>query len=115
MDEQTERPDQPTAETRVGMRFEATVHPAEPGVMALEEVGPRVADLDLDRVPDPEDAVRVVVDVAELTRLLEQGFEVRLQRAVPVHPLDPSLVASDADVQAWLDEAVRATPRTDAD
>ena len=79
-------------------RFEATILP---GVQALSLA--RVADLDLDRIPDPEGEVRVLITAEDAERLLEQGFEVRLLRAHAVRPLDPELISDDADVQAWLD------------
>lgn len=64
----------------------------------------RVADLDLDRVPDPEGGVRILVDMDEAARLVESGFEVTLVRAAPAGPLDPSLIMDDDAAAAWLDE-----------
>jgi len=81
-------------------RFEATVH-ADASARARAGLVSDVSDLDLDRVPDPDGGVRVLVGQDEISRLVAQGFEVRLQRAVPVRPLDPSLIATDADVDAW--------------
>lgn len=91
-----------TSRARRANRFEATVH-----VVANDADLERVADLDVDRVPDPEGGVRVLVDADECARLIDGGFEVRLQRAVPVRPLDPSLVAGDDEVRAWFEERVR--------
>jgi hypothetical protein len=90
-DEEAEMADGPT-------RFEATILP---GAQALSLA--RVADLDLDRIPDPDGEVRVLITAEDAERLLEQGFEVRLLRAHAVRPLDPALISQDADVQAWLD------------
>lgn len=84
------------------MRFEATLHP-RPGAAAVA----RVDDLDVDRVPDPEGDVRVLVDVEDCLRLLDSGFEVRLQRAIPVRPLDERLVASEDDTRSWIEQRVR--------
>ena len=39
---------------------------------------------------------------AIIFRLVAQGFEVRLHRAVPVQPLDPGLVTADEDNLSWL-------------
>ncbi len=78
-------------------RFEATILP---GAQQLSLA--RVAEFDLDRIPDPDDQVRVLITAEDAERLLEQGFEVRLLRAQPVRPLDPALIANDADVDAWL-------------
>lgn len=85
-----------------GVRFEATVH-----TTARAADLQRVADLDVDRTPDPEgDGVRVLVDAEACHRLLDRGFEVRLRRAVPIRPLDPDLIASEQDVRAWFDDQV---------
>ena len=86
-----------------GLRFEATVHPRT-GAAALE----RIADLDIDRVPDPEGGVRVLVDAQDCRQLLEAGYEVHLLRAVPVRPLKQRLINSEHDVHAWLDQRMRA-------
>jgi hypothetical protein len=88
------------------LRFEATVHPGEKDV-PLE----RVADLDLDRVPDPDGGVRVVITAEDAARLLAEGFEVRLVRALPVQPLDSSLVLDDGSARAWLDEQTKGIER----
>jgi hypothetical protein len=90
------------AEERRPVRFEATLHP-RPGIA---DVG-RVDDLDVDRVPDPEGGARVLVDVAECLRLLEAGYEVRLQRAVPVKPFDARLLADDDEARSWIEQRVR--------
>lgn len=87
-------------------RFEATVHPG-----AAEVALSLVADLDLDRVPDPRGDVRVVVTSDEVAELLARGFEVRLYRLVPVRPLDPDLVMRDEDAARWIEERVTGIPR----
>lgn len=87
-------------------RFEATVHPGE-GERPLA----RVADLDLDRVPDPRREVRLLVNAEELADLLDQGYEVRLHRTVRPEPLSPELVVSDDDAVRWLEERVQGIPR----
>ena len=84
-------------------RYEVTVHPPRGEVVAQAAVAAQVADLDLDRLPDSGGEVRLLVDLADVGRLAQQGFEVRVERALAVQPLDPSLVASDDDVQGWLD------------
>lgn len=91
-----------------GVRFEATVHPGETPVGFAAMAG-QVADLALDRIPDPEGGVRLLLDADECAELLERGFEVRLHRAVPVRPLDQSLMADDDAVRAWFDERTRGT------
>ena len=93
------------------LRFEATVHP----VTGVRDVTGDVADFDLDRVPDPEGGVRLLVDQAEIARLVAAGFEVRLRRALAVQPLDAALIADDDGVRAWFDERTRAVMRHRSD
>jgi hypothetical protein len=83
------------------VRFEAVVR-GRSRELALSTIDA----LDLDRVPDPGDEIRLIVSPEDCTRLLAEGYEVRLQQAVPVRPLDPGLVASDSDAQAWFDDQV---------
>lgn len=71
----------------------------------------RVADLDLDRVPDPGEDVRLLVDMEEAARLVESGYEVTLVAAAPAGPLDPSLIMDDDAARAWLEERLRGVER----
>ncbi|KZE95358.1 hypothetical protein AVP42_00334 [Agromyces sp. NDB4Y10] len=89
-----------------GERFEATVHPGE-----REAALARVADLDLDRVPDPQGGVRVVVNADDLAELVRRGYEVRVVRTVPIAPVDPALVASDEEAERWLEDRIAGIPR----
>jgi hypothetical protein len=88
------------------IRFEATVHPGEQELPLA-----RVADFDLDRVPDPQGGVRVVITADDAARLVEQGYEVLLVRALPVRPLDASLVMDDDSAREWLDEQTKGIER----
>jgi hypothetical protein len=88
------------------VRFEATIHPGD-RQPALEGV----ADLDLDRVPDPDGGVRVIVTAEEATDLVQRGYEVLLLRALPVSPLDPALVLDDETVREWVEDQVRGIER----
>lgn len=88
------------------MRFEATVH-TTPASDALDAVDA----LDLDRVPDPEGGVRMLIGPEDLARLVAEGYEVRVHAAAPVTPLDPSLVADDADTRQWFEDMTRDTDR----
>ena len=99
-------PHEPSGPAGQAMRFEATVHPGEKGP-SLE----RVADLDLDRVPDPQGGVRVVVTAEDAAQLVARGYEVLLVRALPVQPLDPALVVEDEGARAWLEEQTRGIER----
>ncbi|MCI3930515.1 hypothetical protein [Streptomyces sp. AN091965] len=96
----SESAERPTA------RFDATVHP---GTTHRDLRG--VAGLDLDRIPDPEGAVRVLVTVEECRRLVESGYEVHLHATVPVRPLPGELVERDDAVRAWLEERLRGIRR----
>ena len=99
--------DLPAAQGAPGERYEATIHPADP-TRADADALTGVSALDLDRVPDPAGGVRVLVDPNDISRLVAQGFEVRLHRAVPVQPLDPALVSADEDVLNWLTARITA-------
>ena len=90
-----------------GERYEATIHPADPARSDADALT-GVSELDLDRVPDPAGDVRVLVEPSDISRLVAQGFEVRLHRAVPVQPLDPALVTKDEDVLSWLTARITA-------
>ena len=89
-----------------GDRFEATVHPGEQDVALAQ-----VADLDLDRIPDPQGGVRVVVTADELAELVRRGYEVRVYRNIPMEPLRADLVETDEGAQRWLEERVAGIPR----
>jgi hypothetical protein len=100
-----QRPDPSTgAADEAPVRYEATVLPGPAGPPHRA-----VADLDLDRIPGAgaADEVRLLLTPDDLARLREQGFEVRVEREVPVRPLDPRLVADDETVRAWFDEQTR--------
>jgi hypothetical protein len=61
-----------------------------------------VADLDLDRLPDPGGRVRVLVSADEARELTDRGYEVRLLNALKAQPLDPGLVMTDEQAEGWL-------------
>ena len=88
------------------LRFEATVHPGDADV-PLESV----ADLDLDRIPDPQRGVRVLVTTDDVVALLERGYEVRLQRLARLEPLSQDLRIDDDAAIAWLEKRVQGIPR----
>lgn len=72
-----------------------------------------VADLDLDRVPDPDGGVRVLLTGDEAVQLVERGYEVRLVRSLLVAPLDPKLVMDDETARALLEVRVQGVERQD--
>jgi hypothetical protein len=88
--------------------FAGTVHPGD----RARDVE-RVAELDLDRLPDPEGAVRVLLTPDDCVRLLEIGYEVHLQRSWPVQPLDSRLTTDDDADRAWLEERVMGIERAE--
>jgi hypothetical protein len=88
------------------LRFEATLGPA-----ARAKALAAASMLDLDRLPDAQGQVRLLVSADDARRLLEQGFEVHLKAAVPVAPLAPSLVMSDAQAKTWLEQQLKGIPR----
>ena len=92
------------------VRFEATIHPGDAEV-PLESV----TDLDLDRVPDPQRGVRLLVTTEEILALLERGYEVRLHRLARVEPLSPELRIDDDDAVAWLEKRVQSIPREEGE
>jgi hypothetical protein len=98
------------ADLREGLRFEATVHPGDADV----PLG-RVADLDLDRVPDPQGGVRLLVTTDEIVALLERGYEVRLHRVVRAEPLSAELRIDEDAAIAWLEERVKDIPREEGE
>ncbi len=85
------------------MRFEATIFPGR-----KTKTKDWADDLDVDRVPDARGRVRALITVEDLVRLLDQGLEVRLYRAHPYEPLDPTLIMSEEAFKGWLDEQVNA-------
>lgn len=106
-DQNLSRPD-PAAGDRTPLRFEATVQPGD-----VEADLDRVADLDLDRVPDPEGGVRLLVTMEDCVQLLDRGFRVQLHNPLPVRPLEPGLIESDESTRAWLEERVRGIERAE--
>jgi hypothetical protein len=92
---------------REAVRFEATVHPRPGVVLAAAAVEQRVAEFDLDRVPDAAGELRVLLTPDDVARLTAQGFEVRVRQTLPVRPLDPGLIADDTAVREWFDTTVR--------
>jgi hypothetical protein len=97
-------------ETRPDLRFEVTVHPGDAGTPMSH-----VADLDLDRVPDPEGGVRLLATAHECAVLVDEGYEVRLHRTLsgaPAATVETSGDDADEDsVRTWLGERTRGVPR----
>lgn len=87
------------------VRFEATVLPGE-RQLSLQ----RVADFDLDRIPDPKGDVRVLISAEDAERLVAQGYEVVLLRVHRVQPLERNL-ASDEEPSAWLEQQTKGIQR----
>lgn len=94
-----------TTEFPSNVRFSATIHVRDVTDPSWFE---RLA---IDRVPDPTGAIRALVTPADCVRLVNEGFEVRLDAAYPVQPLDPALIESKDSFQRWLDERIQTTKR----
>jgi hypothetical protein len=109
MTQGSQRPHDTEADRR-NVRFEATVHAGD-RQLALESV----ADLDLDRIPDPEGGVRLLVTAEEAIGLVLRGYEVHLLRAHPISPLDPALVPNDESVREWLEDQVKGIERQEGE
>lgn len=88
------------------VRFEATL-----GKTPHAEATKAAALLDLDRLPDANGDVTLLLSADDARRLLDQGFEVHLKAAVPVAPLAKDRVMSDAQAKNWLEEQVKGIPR----
>jgi hypothetical protein len=91
------------------LRFEATLHPKRKDVNIDS-----ISGLGIDRVPDPKGVIRALLDPDDLARLLELGFEVRLQHAHPRRPLDRKLIADDESVRRSVREQLRGLLPDDA-
>jgi hypothetical protein len=88
------------------VRFEATLGPTPRGKAVLA-----AAELDLDRLPDVDGKVKLLLTADDARRLLEQGYEVHLTAAIPIAPLDPKLVMTDKQAKRWLEQQVKGIPK----
>jgi len=87
------------------VRFSATIH-------VRDVTDPNWFErLAIDRVPDPTGAIRALVTPADCVRLVNEGFEVRLDAAYPVQPLNPALIETKESVQSWIDEKIQTANR----
>lgn len=85
-----------TPEPKAPGRFVATIYPGRQSDLA----GIRAMGLDV--LPAPGGEVRALVSIGECIALLDAGYEVRLHRHYPIEPVDPSLIATDAEARRWL-------------
>ncbi len=88
------------------MRFEATLGPT-PYSQAMS----MAADMDLDRLPDKDGQMRVLLTPDDARRLLAMGVPVHLDQAHPVRPLPPERVMTDEQASHWLDERLPGLPK----
>lgn len=96
----------PRVTQATSVRFEATLGPT-PYAKALSAA----AELDLDRLPDVDGKVKLLLTADDAHRLLEQGYEVHLTAALPVAPLNPKLIMTDKQAQSWLEQQVKGLPK----
>ena len=87
-------------------RFEATLGPATRARSLAT-----VEDLALDRLPDVDGKVRLLLSADHARELVSRGFEVHLLGTIPVAPLAPSLVMTDKQSKAWLEKQLKGIPR----
>ncbi len=88
------------------IRFEATL-----GVMPYSKARSVAADMDLDRLPDVDGQVRLLLTPDDARRLLAMGMPVQLEKAHPVRPLPRDRLMSDQQAQSWLDERLKGLPK----
>jgi hypothetical protein len=88
------------------VRFEATLGPTPHDEAVLA-----AAELDLDRLPDADGRVKLLLTADDARRLLEQGYEVHLTAAIPVAPLDQKLIMTDKQARRWLEQQVKRIPK----
>ena len=88
------------------VRFEATLGPVSYSTSLAA-----AASLALDRLPDVNRKVRLLISADDARRLLERGFEVHLLAAVPVAPLDRSMRMSNKQAKNWLEGQLKGIPR----
>lgn len=92
----------PSVTQATSVRFEATLGPTPYGKALLV-----AAQLDLDRLPDVDGKVKLLLTAEDAQRLLKQGYEVHLTAAIPVAALNPKLIMSDAEAQRRLEQRVK--------
>jgi hypothetical protein len=100
------KPVPPRVSQATDVRFEATLGstPHDKAVLAA-------AELDLDRLPDADGKVKLLLTADDARRLLEQGYEVHLTAAIRVAPLDQKLVMTDQQATDWLKQQVKRIPK----
>jgi hypothetical protein len=109
MTDQRTNPESSRRQPVYEVRFEATVYPG-PKLRRTNWMD-QLQRLDIDRIQDPKGQVRVLVTADDCVRLLEHGFEVRLQHAHPVRPLDRALIEGDESLRRWVEDQLRGIPR----
>jgi hypothetical protein len=91
---------------RGSYRFTAVVtRPARREAMRL------VSELGLDRLPDRDRKIHLLITADDARRLLERGVQVELLSVNPVAPLNPSLVFTDEAARADLERRLKGVPR----
>jgi hypothetical protein len=88
------------------VRFEATLGPTPHRKAVLA-----AAELELDRLPDADGKVKLLLTADDARRLLEHGYEVHLTAAIPVAPLDQKRIMTDEQAKRWLEQQVKGMPK----
>jgi len=100
------KPRQPESNNRPSYRFAAIV--TQPGRREAMRV---ISELGLDRLPDREGKLHLLIAPDDARRLLEHGARVELLSVTPVAPLSPALILTDEAAGADLERRVKGVPR----
>jgi hypothetical protein len=88
------------------IRFEATLGPTP-----YREALATAAGMDLDRLPDVDGQVRLLLTPDDARRLLAMGVPVHLEKAHPVAPLPGERVMNDTEAKSWLEKRLKGLPK----
>lgn len=70
-----------------------------------------VSELGLDRLPDRDRKIHLLITADDARRLLERGVQVELLSVNPVAPLNPSLILTDEAAREDLERRLKGVPR----
>ena len=70
-----------------------------------------VSELGLDRLPDRNGKIHLLIAADDARRLLERGVRVELISVSPVVPLSPPLILTDEAARADLERRLKGVPR----
>src|SRR4029077_903782 len=101
-----QKPTQSDPNNRQPCRFTAVVtHPPRREAMRL------ISELGLDRLPDRNGKIHLLISADDARRLLERGLRVELISVSPVGPLSRSSILTDEAARADLERRLKDVPR----